>query len=221
MPVLRPYTFIDRITEVRCLFRKDGLVTFAALILFETAVLLDDACVVHGDQRVFAFRAIETLLRKTFVFLCKDGCPQKEFVVLRRFNTRMSMLFYRPTVLLQSLNGKLVIGLLVVGKTNVTITVTVIVYMLVNVPPVIVAELIHQRVDHRIILFVTLDKELVDVVINGFTGQQLRYEIIMRSCATSRKEAAEPQSGVSSSGFVGVQSRSRRLSSLLASCCQL
>ena len=91
----------------------------------------------------------------------------------------MGVLLYRPPVFLQALNGKLVIGFLIVGATCISVAVTVIMQALVDMVTVIVAELIHQCVDHCIVFFVTLDKELVDIVIHRLTCQQLRHEIII------------------------------------------
>ncbi len=54
MPVLRPYTFIDRITEVGGFFRKDGLVTLAALILGKTPLaVLDDTRMLFMEMSVY------------------------------------------------------------------------------------------------------------------------------------------------------------------------
>ena len=168
MPVLRPDTFIDRITEVRCLFRKDGLVALAALIFGKPSfTIFNDTRVVHGYKRVLAFRAVETLLREPFVLLRQDRSPQQIFIMLRRLHTRMRVLFHRPAVFLQALNGKLIIGFLIVGTACIPVAVTVIMQVLVDMVTVIVTELIHQRVDHRIVFFITLDKELVDIVIHS------------------------------------------------------
>ena len=51
--------------------------------------------------------------------------------------------------------------------------------VLVDMVTVVVAELVHQRVHHGIILFITFDKELVDVVVYRLTCQQLRHEVIV------------------------------------------
>ena len=161
-------------------FRKDGLVTLAALILGKTPLaVLDDTRIVHGDECIFAFRAVETLLREPFVFLCQDGSPEQVLVMLRRLHARMGVLFHRPPVFLQTLDGKLVVGLLVVGTACIPVTVTVIMQVFVDMVTVVVAELVHQRVHHGVILFITLDEELVDVVVHRLTCQHLRHEVIV------------------------------------------
>ena len=91
----------------------------------------------------------------------------------------MGVLFHRPPVFLQTLDGKLVVGLLVVGTACIPVTVTVIMQVFVDMVTVVVAELVHQRVHHGVILFITLDEELVDVVVHRLTCQHLRHEVIV------------------------------------------
>ncbi len=177
--VLGPDAFVNRITEVCGFFGQDGLVALAALVLLETSVLLDDAGIVHGDERVLAFRAVEPLLGEAFVFLGQDACPQQELVVLRRLHAGVRVLLHCPAVTLQPLDGQLVVRLLGVGTTGIAVAVAIVVHMLIEVVAVVVAELVHEGVDHGIVFFVTLDEELVDVGVHGVARQLTGDEIVV------------------------------------------
>ena len=75
MPVLGPDAFIHGITEVGCFFGQNRFGSLGCLVLGELPVLLNHLGIVHGDQGVLAFAAIEPDGREGRITSSEDVAP--------------------------------------------------------------------------------------------------------------------------------------------------
>ena len=68
MTILGPYSFINCIAEVGCLFGKDGVLALGAFIFLELTILVNNLCIIHGYERVLALPTIDDELGVTRIF---------------------------------------------------------------------------------------------------------------------------------------------------------
>lgn len=57
-------------------FGEDGFLAFGGFVFFEFAFFLNDFCVVHGDEGVFAVLAVEDHLGVVWVVSLQDVAPE-------------------------------------------------------------------------------------------------------------------------------------------------
>jgi|GEM_PF-6547032 len=146
MSVFGPDPFIHGIREMRRLFRQDGPRPFGRLVFGELAFFLDDLGVVHGNERVLAFVAVEPDGREGRITSFQDVPPKEVLIMLRGFLSFMDLLDHTPPCPLEPGDCLIIVGAgpVDVGVPGIAVAVPVKDDEFVLMVPVVFRKLIHQ-----------------------------------------------------------------------------